>query len=507
MINSKKLFSVLLILTLLFSFRITAYADENNTLELNKTELSLGIGERYNLKCNTSEEDLSFASSNKNIVIASQTGRIMAKRPGTATITATAPDGKIAVCKITVKRPAKSISLNIKSAVIGVGESTVDLNSRVSSGWSQMRYYKSSNDKIATVNQNGIVTGKSNGKVTITCSTYNGKKAQCTITVKKAPKSIKITNKSSKMQIGATVLYKLNIKLSSNSASNKITFKSSDSKVAKIDSKGKITALKKGKTTISVELYNGLKDSFKLSVVNENNCLPLNKNATQISYEYKNVNKYIFGKTPQGRNLEAFIINPPNNKYKKTYVMTFAIHGFEDCYSRDGKILTEEANKLVEYYAKNPKKFKKYRLVIIPCLNPDGTIAGKNNQRACSTAFGRCTSKHIDMNRDFVKGRFKATESRSMKKLLNKYKPDVFTDFHGWYNETLGTSKMCTIFDEEMNLGQKKTGQYCSGSGYIYGYVHSTYNCPSVLVEYKSPEKVSHKQTYTAINRVISSYS
>ncbi len=237
--------------------------------------------------------------------------------------------------------------------------------------------------------------------------------------------------------------------------------------------------------------------------IDESSCLSLNKTATHISYLYSNVQKYVYGKSYQGRNLEAFIITPTDNSYTKTYVMTFAIHGFEDWYSRDGKVLTAEANKLVEYYAKNPDKLKNFRLVIIPCVNPDGTIAGSNNSRASSSAFGRCTANHIDMNRDFPSA--KAVESKALKSLLSTYQPDVFTDFHGWLNESIGNSTLTYIFNKNLGLSTRVNGSYYST--YLYAYVKNTYNCPSVLLEYASPYKVSHTNTYTAINEIISYYN
>ena len=260
-----------------------------------------------------------------------------------------------------------------------------------------------------------------------------------------------------------------------------------------------------GVYTVTVKLMGNYSGSHTYKYyINDANYLSLNITATHISHEYSNVKKEIFGKSVQGRNLEAFIITPSNGKYTKTFFMTFAIHGFEDSYSRDGQLLTAEGNKLVEYYAKNPKMLKNFRLVIIPCLNPDGTIAGVNNQRACSTAFGRCTANHIDMNRDFIS--FYALESRYLKDFLNKYKPDVFTDFHGWFNEVLGTGKLCDIYGKNMKLATKKVDRFGKESGYLHGYVNKTYGCPSALLEYKSPNQLDHKQTYTAINEIINYY-
>jgi uncharacterized protein YjdB len=44
--------------------------------------------------------------------------------------------------------------------------------------------YKASNKKIATVSKTGKVTAKKKGKVTVTVTAPNGKKATCKITVK-----------------------------------------------------------------------------------------------------------------------------------------------------------------------------------------------------------------------------------------------------------------------------------------------------------------------------------
>ncbi len=482
-----------------------------NSVKISQGNFSLGLKETSQLTVATQDNvvltsDIKYSSSNKSIVSVSAKGVVTAKKTGTATITAVYKGGKKASSKITVKSAPTSVSLNYATATIGVGEKSLDLDSKIHGGYSRLRKWSSSNIKVASVNGSGVVTGVSEGTATITCTAYNGKKASCKVTVRKAPTSLAITNSNQKIQYG-TSQYKIKTKLSGGSASRLITYKSSNTAVAKVSSNGIVTGVKKGTAEITAVAYNGIASTVKISVVNENNCLSLNQVATQVSYDYGNVTKYVFGKTYQGRNLEAFIITPTNGSYKKTYVMNFAIHGFEDSYSRDGKVLVEEGNKLVKYYAENPKNLGNFRLVIIPCLNPDGTIAGTNNQRACSTAFGRCTANHIDMNRDFMQGAFKATETRAMVNLLKKYRPDVYTDFHGWLDGTYGTSDLCTIFGNTMRLSERHVDRYGTTKGYIEGYVRSTYHCPSALIEYTSPSKVSHYDTYTAINRVIKHYS
>lgn len=207
-----------------------------------------------------------------------------------------------------------------------------------------------------------------------------------------------------------------------------------------------------------------------------------------------------------GRALEAYIITG-DKKITKTIIMTFAVHGYEDSYKKDGKVLVKEANKLIEYYAKNPDKLKNTRVIIIPCVNPDGTIAGKNNLRSGSKAFGRCIAKGVDMNRDFVSGKFKAKESRALKSFMDDYEPDIFLDFHGWLNESIGNSNICKLATSKLGLKYSQKGVYAVKSGYLYAYAYKQYGAASALIEFKSPSSVSHKKVYTFTNAVISKYN
>lgn len=81
------------------------------SISLNKTAITLNVGETTNLKAtinpsNASDKTVSMKSSNTNIAIASKTGNnirtVTAKKPGTATITAKTSNGKKAEVKITV---------------------------------------------------------------------------------------------------------------------------------------------------------------------------------------------------------------------------------------------------------------------------------------------------------------------------------------------------------------------------------------------------------------------
>lgn len=551
------------------------------SISLSKTDMTIGLDEKVQItvrdqnKNTVPSGDIAFATNNKSIAAIDSNGNVIGKKIGSTIITAKTNNDKTATCKITVKRAPASISLNITSASIGIGEKSIDLNSKVTGGYSKQRKYTSSNAKIAKVNSSGIVTGMKVGTATITCTTYNNKKATCKITVGKEPTSIKITNSNRVIQKNSNN-HKVTYGLSSGAYSYKITYSVKDTNIAKVDSKGYITGVTCGATTLKIETYNGITATQKITVTDDS--LSLNVNSTQIALDNKNVKKVKYGTSVQGRNLEAFIINGsdhnslnqeckikanssvnirsgPGTSYSivssvkngikvtriaksvkkangytwdkivlsnkkegyiaskylvlvkdntpvtKTLFMDFAIHGFEDEYYRDGQVLVNEANALIEYFSVHTAQLKNYTLVIVPCANPDGVIAGTNNQRACNTAFGRCTANHIDINRDW--GSFRAVETRALRDFIKQCKPTFYLNIHGWLNETLGDSNLNAIISKELGLAKKMNNNY--PSNYAIGWVHKNLKIPATLVEYKSSSSVSTQKDIKMIKAIINS--
>lgn len=101
----------------------------------------------------------------------------------------------------------------------------------------------SSNKKsVATVNKKGKVTAKKKGKAVITAR-YEGKKYKCTVTVEKP----KLNKSSISLVLGDTSTVKLT------GTTYKVTYSSSNPKIAKVNNQGKITPVAEGTTTIKAK--------------------------------------------------------------------------------------------------------------------------------------------------------------------------------------------------------------------------------------------------------------
>ena len=128
--------------------------------------------------------------------------------------------------------------------------------------------WKSSNTKVAKVNQNGKVTAKKAGACTVTATTKDGsrKSAKCLVVVGKLAKKIAL-NKTN-----ATIYTGEKLKLKATFTPKKIAYKgikwtTSDSKIAKVSKKGKVTALKKGSVVIKATTKDGSKKAAKCKII------------------------------------------------------------------------------------------------------------------------------------------------------------------------------------------------------------------------------------------------
>lgn len=133
--------------------------------------------------------EVKWASDKPTVAKVDQTGKVTAVDGGTANITATTVDGnKVATCVVTVTVPVTNVTLDTDAITLEI-DGTQKLVATIvpANATNQKVTWKSDKQEIATVDQEGTVTGVADGVANVTVETEDGKKvATCAVTVNPA---------------------------------------------------------------------------------------------------------------------------------------------------------------------------------------------------------------------------------------------------------------------------------------------------------------------------------
>ena len=196
----------------------------------------------------------SCVSSNQKVATVDNSGKVTGKKAGTAVITITLASGVSAEVTVTVQKKAVATSkiTNVeKSLKLNIGDKKT-LQPMISpiTTTDKVRY-TSSNKKVATVTKGGVILAKKSGKTNITVKAGK-KKVTVKVTVaKKAPTGMNGVPEAKTLKKKKS--FTIKPKLTPSGAEAKITYKSSNTKVATVNAKGKVTAKKAGTTVITVK--------------------------------------------------------------------------------------------------------------------------------------------------------------------------------------------------------------------------------------------------------------
>lgn len=174
------------------SFETLTLVHPVESIKLNRSSLSLTEGETATLNAtvkpdNATDKSVKWTSSDTNIASVSEEGVVTAVAPGTADITATTVDGGLtATCKVSVIVPVTGVSLNISSVeILEEARETLIATVEPANATNQSVTWKTSDETIASVTQNGKVTGNNVGTALITVTTKDGGyTASCSVTIK-----------------------------------------------------------------------------------------------------------------------------------------------------------------------------------------------------------------------------------------------------------------------------------------------------------------------------------
>lgn len=231
-------------------------SDENPFYYISNEELTVYTKKTAQLSVQVRPEtaymgEVVWSSSNPNVATVSEQGVVTGVAAGT-TIVRGVLDGVTYSCKVTVKEPTYTLSTS-SLALYEKGTGTIKVNTVPADYGVAGAKWTSSNSSVAAVSAQGVVTAKKKGSATITFTVGTVKKT-CKVTV--MPIALNITKKN--------MYVKDKLELKVNGAPGKVSWKSSNKKVAAVSKQGVVKAQKGGKATITAKVGG---KSYKCKIV------------------------------------------------------------------------------------------------------------------------------------------------------------------------------------------------------------------------------------------------
>jgi uncharacterized protein YjdB len=203
------------------------------------------------------DRSVTWASDNEAVAkVSLNDGVVTALAPGKAIVTATS-EGKADAATVTVAlAPVASVVVSPPNNAIAIGQTTT-LSASVTDirGVPVVRpvEWGSSNNSVAVVSLNGVVTGMSAGSVTIT-ATSEGIKGTASVTVTTVPvASVTVQPTTANLFVGQTTVLQATVTDANGTvvADRPVNWLSSNSLVATVSETGVLTAVAPGSATIS----------------------------------------------------------------------------------------------------------------------------------------------------------------------------------------------------------------------------------------------------------------
>ena len=250
---------------------VTVVPTPAESVNLNKTTETLKVTNELQLTATilpatTTDKTVTWTSSDSAVATVDANGKVTAVSVGKATITATC--GTVSgTCTVTVvPMPASSVTLNQSETSLKATE-TVQLTAEILpvTTTDKTVTWTSSDNAVATVDNDGLVTAVAVGivNITATCGTVSG---TCVITVVPTPaESVTLDVTEATLNVPETL--QLNATILPATTTDKLTWSSSNEAVATVDGNGKVTAVKVGEATITVTTTSGKSATLKVTVL------------------------------------------------------------------------------------------------------------------------------------------------------------------------------------------------------------------------------------------------
>ena len=259
--------SVLVLAFVLFACRTETVEVYVENVTLNMSTATMQVSGTLTLVATIEPEDaynqeVKWTSSKLSVATVNDDGVVTALSTGTTTIIVTTEDGGFsATCDVTVISPVSTITINHKTISLTIGNSMALTATITPSDAPQAVTWASSNSAIASVDNNGRVTGIAEGTATIRATTQQDatKFDDCTVTVTKAtiPVVAVTLNQSTAALTTGNTLTLTETVLPATATDKTVTWFSSAPSVATVNNNGLVTAVSPGAAIIVVSTTDG----------------------------------------------------------------------------------------------------------------------------------------------------------------------------------------------------------------------------------------------------------
>ncbi len=233
------------------------------SISFTRKTLTMEVGEKTEnpLKPNftpatATDKTVTWKSSDESVATVSD-GVVTAVGVGSADITATTANGKVATCKVTVHETVIEVtSISMSKTVLSLTEGDKDtLTATVlpADATDASVEWSSDNEEVATVSESGVVVAVGPGTATITAESSNGKKATCVVTVAKKiiePTAIELSATTAELKVNGNVTLTATV-TPDNATDKTVTWTTSNAAIATVDAGGKVTAKAIGEAKIT----------------------------------------------------------------------------------------------------------------------------------------------------------------------------------------------------------------------------------------------------------------
>ena len=275
-------FMIAAILALLFSFNACSGDDDGvraTGVTLDKTSISIIVGSTERLTANIQPTDaanknVSWQSSDESVATVSD-GSVRGVRAGSARIAVSTEDGNFsASCAVMVTTPpATGVTLNKTSASIKAGMSDRLTATVAPAAANQGVTWKSSDEAIAAVAQDGSFIAVSAGAASIMATTLDGKQTSSPCVVTVTPNVIEVTavtvvpSSLTLLEYGIFQLTAVATPLNAPASQRAVTWGSSNEDVATVNATGRVFANNlEGSAVITATSANGIVGTCALTV-------------------------------------------------------------------------------------------------------------------------------------------------------------------------------------------------------------------------------------------------